>query len=176
MFKWSQSEMAKVDGTRKIQTERYSRMHGLWRAGSTGISPGNKGKSGGMFKFSADAWAKYENVWAECGNQAPRQQKQQHNQPLQQEHSPSSPSSSSSCKVMIRYRSAAARNIRVALDAPLAANVVATTPPGGVASANWTDLALSPSTAAGGFELKGRSVYLMLDGECEIDFFWFQQA
>ena len=40
---------------------------------------------------------------------------------------------------------------------------------------NWTDVALDMKSDAP-FSAKGKPVVLMLDGECEIDFFWFESS
>ena len=129
--------------------------HGLWRAGSTGIAQGLPG----VHLFSADAWARFDNVWVECAV---------------------------NCTVRVRYRSAVGRTLAVAVGAPLRANIVASTA-GPVLATNWTEIVLpvgATRTSAGAgdaravdgsqaFVLQGQPVYLMLDGGCEIDYFWF---
>lgn len=63
-FGWDRSELGRVDATTRVQTERYNRMHGLWRSGSLGISDAGSPAKG--FVFAPDAWARFDNVYADC--------------------------------------------------------------------------------------------------------------
>ena len=98
-------------------------MRGLWRVGSSWIGGAEGGSKSAHYQFSHDAWARYDNVLADCG---------------------------ANCTVELRFRSAAkpdpfspppgaGRTISIALGAPLAANIIATTEQP-VSSANWTTL------------------------------------
>ena len=109
-----------------------------------------------------DAWARYDNVVADC---------------------------LANCTVEVRFRSAAkpdkfspppgaGRTISIALGAPLAANIIATTEHP-VSSADWTTLRLGTvKTPSNGWTgtLRGETLFIMLDGECFVDYFRFVEA
>jgi hypothetical protein len=63
-FPWPHwpSEIGRINAVHeKVQAERYSRMRGLWRMGSTGLAPGFGWGAG-----TGAGWARYENVDAIC--------------------------------------------------------------------------------------------------------------
>ena len=70
------------------------------------------------------------------------------------------------------------RTVSIAIGAPLAANIIAKTDQP-VRSADWTTLRLaafkSPSNGWSG-ALNGETLFLMLDGECFVDYFRFVAA
>ena len=143
-FEWDRATILRVDASagKKIQAERYQRMHGLWRQGSFCIS-GGLGASG--FDFARDAWARYDNVDIDCA--AP-------------------------CTFSVRYKTDAVaadkgvRTVALALDAPATDHAVATI--AGAESAQWTTLNV---TATGSIHRKSATVFLLLDGVCDIDWF-----
>eukprot|EP00937_MAST-01D_sp_MAST-1D-sp2_P000988 g988.t1 len=141
-FEWDRAALNRRDAAVKIEAERYQRMHGLWRQGSFCISEPEKD----VYDFASDAWARYDNVNIACD--AP-------------------------CTFTVRFKSASGdktpRNVALALDAPLAANVVAT-----VANAQADGWALLNGTTAGPIHRAGATLFLLLDGVCNVDFFYLR--
>lgn len=145
-FAWDLAacRLGRVDGLGKIQTERYNRMHGLWRAGSTGISPGNRagGPMRGQADFLPDAWARYDLVDVHCPPP--------------------------SCQMTLSFRSAAARHIMISVGAPEASRaVVALTIP---IAANWTEVT---APVPHGLVAEGATLFLLVNGSCTLDYFRF---
>ena len=97
------------------------------------------------FDFARDAWARYDNVDIDCA--AP-------------------------CTFSVRYKTDAVaadkgvRTVALALDAPATDHAVATI--AGAESAQWTTLNV---TATGSIHRKSATVFLLLDGVCDIDWF-----
>jgi hypothetical protein len=67
-FLWDQAalNLKSMLGGRKLQAEGYNRMHGLWRTGSSWIGGASMTKRAAHYPFMADAWARYDNVHADC--------------------------------------------------------------------------------------------------------------
>eukprot|EP00040_Diaphanoeca_grandis_P033815 m.207986 g.207986 ORF g.207986 m.207986 type:complete len:1066 (+) comp32998_c0_seq1:2-3199(+) len=141
LFKWDRSTMGAVSGGDKIQTERYNRMHGLWRAGSLGIS--SEG-SATQFPFKSDAWARYDNVNVDCV--AP-------------------------CNVVLKYKSSTPRQIAFAVGEPSLNAVVANTTAPPVVL--WTTISIAVPK---GLMVTAASIFLLIDGRCDIDYFWFNST
>jgi hypothetical protein len=143
-FGWSPQTLLQRDASRKIQAERYQRMHGLWRRGSFCIT----GSSSPGYVFATDAWARYDHLTINC---------------------------SSPCTVSVRFRTDSTvqteqRRIAFALSAPTEAatfvNVTA------APSADWVIL---NGTVLGGVGVShtDATLYMLLDGPADIDYFWF---
>ena len=95
----------------------------------------------------------------------------------------------SNCAVEVRFRSAtkpdafspppgAGRTVAIALGAPSAVNIIAKTDQP-VSSTNWTTLRLATFKSPGNGwtgSLTGETLFLMLDGECFVDYFRFVAA
>ena len=163
-FSWERGALNAREGRsgRKIQAERYNRMRGLWRVGSSWIGGAEGGSKAAHYPFTAHAWARYDNVVVDC---------------------------SKDCTVEVRFRSAAkldafsppagkGRMVSIAVGAPLSGNVIATTAQP-VTSASWTTLKLAAFTTTTNKwtgALHGETVFIMLDGECFVDYFRFVAA
>ena len=154
-FLWDRATLNMRDarGGRKIQAESYNRMRGLWRVGSSWIG-GSEGTAPVHFPFEASAWARYDKVFHDCDEAA-------------------------GCVVQVRFRSASkpdplsppglTRLIRLAVGAPLASHVVASTTAAHNTSWRHLNLTMSGGALGGG----GETLFLLLDGECFVDYFRF---
>ena len=140
----------------KVQAERYQRQRGLWRQGSFCISEGATSK-GFTWAVDGNSWAKYENVLLDCPEP---------------------------CTLSVRFRSSpntsfppqppngsAARRLALAVGAPLASAEVAV-----IGSAQSADWALLNATVEGGLQRGPTTLFLRLDGQCEVDYFFFTTA
>jgi len=153
-FKWDRTGLNARNGGRKIQAESYNRMRGLWRIGASWIGGAEGGSKSTHFPFSSDAWARFDKVHTECG---------------------------AGCTVQVRFKSALKpdsfspsglhRQVSLSVGAPLKAEIIATTPQP-VVSTDWTILNLTTSASFTG-SLRGETVFLLLDGECFVDYFRF---
>jgi hypothetical protein len=154
-FKWDMAalNLRNASAGRKIQAESYNRMRGLWRIGSSWIGGAEGSSKSTHFQFSSDAWARFDKVHTECG---------------------------AGCTVQVRFKSASKpdsysprgthRRISISVGAPLAAQIIATTA-APVFSTDWTMLNLTTPNFTG--LLTGETVFLLLDGECFVDYFRF---
>ena len=157
-FQWDRAAIGRQNAAQKIQAELYQRMHGLWRLGSYFISGshtktacfGSSLQCTAVYHFSTQAWARHDNVDIDCP--AP-------------------------CTLTVRFKSdtndpLAHRRIRLAVDAPLDNAVVATlrAPP----TPAWT--LLNTSLAVGGLTARGATLFLLLDGVCDIDYFYLRTS
>eukprot|EP01043_Picozoa_sp_COSAG02_P012786 COSAG02_NODE_501_length_21049_cov_34.002768_15_plen_347_part_00 len=161
-FLWDRTvlNLKSMRGGRKLQAEGYNRMHGLWRTGSSWIGGADGNSPAAHYPFSSKAWARYDNVHADCSSQ-----------------------SSSGCVLQIKFRSPkltdpfsppdGPRKLSVTMNAPAfsseAVTIVAT--PSGVHSANWTLLNLTAARSS----FSGETIFLNLDGEVFVDWLRFIQ-
>ena len=161
-FLWDKSQLnlKSMRGGRKLQAESYNRMHGLWRTGSSWIGGADGQSSAAHYPFSDQAWARYDNVWADC--------------------TATGLSSSSGCMLQLKFRSPkktdpysppdGPRKLSVTMKAPSfsseAVTIAATT---GVRSANWTLLNLTAAHS----HFSGETIFLNLDGEIFVDWLRF---
>jgi hypothetical protein len=156
-YGWDVGEIMRVDAMRgrKVQAERYTRMRGLWRTGSSWISGAEGGCPTCHYPFSSDAWARYDHVHTDCG---------------------------AGCVVQLRFKSAlrpdpfsppngTGRVISLSVGKPTAGAVIAKTP-APVHSAGWTVLNITTTSSFLG-ALQGETIFLQLDGECFVDWFRF---
>ena len=141
-FEWDRAAINRRNASLKIEAERYQRMHGLWRQGSYCISE----PESSAYDFLDDAWARYDNVDIAC--EAP-------------------------CTFTVRFKSASSdktpRTVSLALDAPLAANVIAT-----VDRAQADDWTLFNASTSGAIQRTGATVFLLLDGVSNVDYFYLR--
>jgi hypothetical protein len=161
-FRWGVGEIMRVDATRgrKLQAERYTRMHGLWRSGSAWVGGAEGACKNCHYTFSSQAWARYDHVHADCTGE---------------------------CVVQLRFKSAAkpdafspkgnARHISVTMGAPASASeaVVIAATPGPVSSAGWSLLNLTIASAQHS-TITDQTIFLNLDGECFVDWLRFVPA
>ena len=155
-FRWNLDEVMRVDATqgRKVQAERYVRMHGLWRTGSSWIGGAEGGCATCHYPFTEHPWARYDHVHADC---------------------------SGDCVLQLRFKSparpdpfspaAGPRHLSVTLDAPAFSSeaIVLAATPSPVSSANWSLINLTASSAHTTFV--DRTIFLNMDGEVFVDFF-----
>ena len=147
-FRWQRSLMGAHDASVKIQAERYARMSGLWRRGSCCLAGGDHTHG---FVWSDAAWARFDNVNVDCPGP--------------------------SCEWTIRFRSSpttasnGSRSLALAVDAPLQENVVARLQVPETAGQEWKMVSAS---VPGGLVRTGAMLFLLLDGECEVDYFFLR--
>ena len=122
---------------RKVQAERYQRMHGLWRNGGTGIAPGPGFDPNG-------AWARYDNLVVDC--ELP-------------------------CAVEIRMASVSGTKVQLAAREPTAAAVVGT-----ATVKAGTEMRVRTVELDQAVRLTGEPLFLLLTGECYVDYFQFVQG
>jgi hypothetical protein len=130
---------------RKVQAERYQRMHGLWREGSLGI--GTDGKANTKYAFAPDAWAKFDSVDIDCP--AP-------------------------CQLQVRAATQSARgtSIKVAVGSPDDAHTIAQLQVNAT-TIDWTVLVGEVTAPGGAISAKGASIFLRINGTCRVDWFRF---
>ena len=159
-FLWDRSQLnlKSMRGGHKLQAESYNRMHGLWRTGSSWIGGADGQSSVAHYPFSDQAWARYDNVWADCIPKGGRR-----------------------CILQLKFRSPkktdsfsppdGPRKLSVTMNAPAfsseAVTIAATTT--GVRSANWTLLNLTATHSS----FSGETIFLNLDGELFVDWLRF---
>lgn len=165
-FLWDKAalNLKSMAGGRKLQAEGYNRMRGLWRTGSSWIGGAPLGTCGGKpghcsaahYPFTSTAWARYDNVHADCVHD---------------------------CVLQVKFKSpelpdpysppAGPRKISVTMEAPAfsseAVTIAAT--PSAVHAANWTLLNLTATATLSSFS--GKTIFLNLDGECFVDWLRF---
>lgn len=155
-YRWDVAEIMRVDATRnrKIQAERYVRMHGLWRTGSSWIGGAEGGCATCHYPFRTNAWARYDHVHVDCG---------------------------AGCVVQLRFKSAlkpdsfsppngTGRLLSLSVGEPSATIAKTPTP---VFSTEWTLLNLTTTASSFSGTIHGETIFLHLDGECFVDWFRF---
>ena len=159
-FLWDKADLnlKSMVGGRKLQAEGYNRMRGLWRTGSSWI--GGAATHTTHYPFTKDAWARYDNVYADCSGE---------------------------CVLQLRFKStvkpdpysppAGPRKISVTMNAPAFSSeaiTIAATPSTGAVSGNWAVLNLTVASAHSTFSAK--TIFLNLDGECFVDWLRFVKS
>ena len=157
-FLWDKAALNEktMKAGRKLQAEGYNRMHGLWRTGSSWVGGAEGGGGTAHYPFTKDAWARYDNVHADCAGGCVLQLKFK---------SPASPDPYSP--------TAGPRHLSVTMGAPASSSeaVVMAATPNPVSSASWTLLNLTVAAEYATFESK--TIFLNMDGECFVDWLRF---
>ena len=161
-FLWDRAALniKSMRGGRKLQAEGYNRMRGLWRTGSSWIGGANVGHFPTHYPFTKDAWARYDNVHADCSGECVLQLK--FKSPVRPD--PYSPP-------------AGPRMLSVTMGAPAFSSEAVTlaATPAPVAAADWTLLNLTVASAVHS-TFVGKTIFLNLDGECFVDWLRFLPA
>jgi hypothetical protein len=128
---------------RKVQAERYQRMHGLWRQGSLGI--GTRGDPD--HAFAADAWAMYDHVDIDCAAPCKLQ-------------------------VRAATQSKSGTVIKVSVGSPDDAHMIANLRVN-TTTTEWAVVEGAATAPGGAINVTGARVFLRINGTCKVDWFHF---